>query len=42
MNILNENKVVSDEIVSFSENVLTKAKEFLLDLVKVESYSNIM
>lgn len=42
VSILNENLVVPDEIVSFSQSVLTKAKEFLIELAKIEGYSSIM
>ena len=42
ISILNQNLVVSDEIVSFSHNVLAKAKDYLIELAKIESYSSIM
>lgn len=39
---LDADVVISDDTVSFSHNVLEKAKEKLIDLASLDSYSIIM
>ena len=42
MNTLNQKKTLSDGIVSFSRNILNGAKEYLIEMAQIQSYSSIM